>query len=114
MTFTFTMVDRESGQTANVYVDGDDHRAVREVVAEAERLLATDVATSGRTPSYYVGERLLDLALPVAESGVRAGTVVQRTTSRSRRRPCVPSPPPRSGSSPVCTPALPSASGPAR
>lgn len=82
MTFTFTMVDRESGQTANVYVDGDDTRAVREVIAEAERLLASDVAASGRTPSYYVGERLLDLALPVAESGVRAGTVVQRTTEQ--------------------------------
>ncbi len=50
MTFTFTMVDRESGQTANVYVDGDDTRAVDEVIAEAERLLASDVAASAGRP----------------------------------------------------------------
>ncbi len=29
-----------------------------------------------------MGERLLDLTLPIAESGVRAGTVVQRTTEQ--------------------------------
>ncbi|WIE64589.1 FtsK/SpoIIIE domain-containing protein [Curtobacterium sp. MCLR17_036] len=79
MTFTFTMVDRESGQTANVYVDGDETRAVREVVAEAERLIATDVVASGRTPAYFVGERPLDLSATVAGSGVRAGVVVSRS-----------------------------------
>lgn len=79
MTFTFTMVDRESGQTANVYVDGDDSRAVRELVAEAERLIATDVVASGRTPVYFVGEQPLDLSASVAESGVREGVVVRRS-----------------------------------
>ncbi len=82
MAFTFTMVDRESGQTANVYVDGDDTRPVGDVVAEAERLIATDVTTSGRTPTYFVGERPLDLRAPVAESGVRSGVVVSRSTEQ--------------------------------
>jgi DNA segregation ATPase FtsK/SpoIIIE, S-DNA-T family len=79
MAFTFTMVDRQSGQTANVYVDGDETRAVREVVAEAERLIATDVVASRTQPSYFVGDRPLDLDTTIAESGVRDGVVVSRS-----------------------------------
>ncbi|MBT2501877.1 FtsK/SpoIIIE domain-containing protein [Curtobacterium sp. ISL-83] len=82
MAFTFTMVDRESGQTANVHVDADDARPVGEVVAEAERLIATDVVASDRTPVYFVGERPLDLRAPIAESGVRDGVVVSRSTEQ--------------------------------
>lgn len=90
MTFTFTMVDRESGQTANVYVDGDDTRAVGELVAEAERLIATDVVASGRTPAYFVGEQPLDLAATVAESGVREGVVVARSLEQVPPQPLRP------------------------
>lgn len=79
MTFTFTMVDRESGQTANVYVDGDDTGTVGALVAEAERLIATDVVTAGRTPAYFVGEHRLDLTATVTDSGIRDGVVVSRS-----------------------------------
>ncbi|PCN46428.1 cell division protein FtsK [Curtobacterium sp. 'Ferrero'] len=82
MPFTFTMLDRESGQTANVYVDGADARPVSEVVSEAERLIASDVTATGRTPMYFVGERPLDLSVSVAASGIRDGAVVSRTTEQ--------------------------------
>ncbi|WIE55021.1 FtsK/SpoIIIE domain-containing protein [Curtobacterium sp. MCBD17_003] len=89
MTFTFTMVDRDSGQTANVHVDGDTGRAVREVVAEAERLLATDVTSATGPATYFVGERPLDLDASIAASGVRDGVVVSRSAE------AVPPPPVR-------------------
>lgn len=87
MPFTFTMLDADTGATANVLVDAEPTERVRTVVAEAERLIAADLSAAGRRPVYYLGSVPIDLDQTLDAAGLRDGTVVARALAAAPPAP---------------------------